>query len=169
MSSAVRRLTHLTLLNFTRRPLTSGQLFTGIMPQTRAQTSTIISRTLASSGKYVVEHDEKNHKFVIKLDPDNSAFIDYEELNNKEVLLYHTEVPELYGGKGIGQILADVSCCDSAVAYFDPLLTNPFSCFSFRRHLATLTSPVRKWSSLVLTCKSWRKPVSPSKFLTLLR
>lgn len=85
------------------------------MPQTRAQTSTIIRRTLtAGQGEYVVEHDVKNHKFVIKLDPDNSAFIDYEQLNNSEVLLYHTEVPELYGGKGIGQVLAD-----AAFAHFE--------------------------------------------------
>ena len=38
---------------------------------------------------------------------DNSAFIDYEQLNNNEVLLYHTEVPKIYGGKGIGQLLAN--------------------------------------------------------------
>ena len=104
------------------------------MPQTRSQMVTIIARAL-SSNQYVVEHDCKNHKFVIKLDPgtkesfqmapicnvwllltDNNAFIDYEELNNNEVLLYHTEVPATYGGKGIGKILAEV-CWQQFVVY----------------------------------------------------
>jgi len=76
------------------------------MPQTRAQTASIIARGF-SAGEYVVEHDPKKHKFLIKLDSDNNAFIDYEQLNNNEVLLYHTEVPKSYGGKGIGKILAE--------------------------------------------------------------
>ena len=33
--------------------------------------------------------------------------MDYERIGEKEVLLYHTDVPKKYGGKGIGNILAN--------------------------------------------------------------
>ncbi|KAI2798812.1 Protein natd1 [Blomia tropicalis] len=78
--------------------------------KTRSQIANIVVRGLStnsSSEQFIVKHDSKNNKFMIQLDPDNSAFIDYEQLNNNEVLLYHTEVPKIYGGKGIGQLLAN--------------------------------------------------------------
>lgn len=123
------------------------------MPQTRAQTSTIIRRTLtAGQGEYVVEHDVKNHKFVIKLDPDNSAFIDYEQLNNSEVLLYHTEVPELYGGKGIGQVLADVS-----VVLKQKKVLSLFTFSLFSSHQAAFAHFERAGQKMVITCTYLQK------------
>ena len=58
-----------------------------------------------------VEHDEKQHRFVIHL-PTGDARLDYERPDANTINLRHTEVPETERGQGAAAELAQ-----AAVAY----------------------------------------------------
>ena len=98
------------------------------MPQTRSQTFDIV-RTLSQTPEYKLQHDEAKKRLCLQLDEskriwlnkfhdfnllffsvfvcsEEQAFVDYKRISKDEVLLYHTSVPSIYGGKGIGNILA---------------------------------------------------------------
>lgn len=55
-----------------------------------------------------VEHDPKKEMFFIKLGT-STAFISYTTCADENVIqMDHTEVPEMYNGKGFGKLLAKV-------------------------------------------------------------
>lgn len=55
---------------------------------------------------FTVDHDTKRKEFFIKMGSDR-AFIQYNKVG--EVMhLEHTEVPEIFSGRGVGKILAKV-------------------------------------------------------------
>lgn len=53
-----------------------------------------------------VQHDPQNSSFFVALG-DHKAFIEYELVGNV-MKLNHTVVPEVFGGKGVGKVLAEV-------------------------------------------------------------
>jgi predicted GNAT family acetyltransferase len=53
-----------------------------------------------------VRHDKKAKQFVLDLGDNQIARIEYRQLGNGRLELYHTEVPESLRGKGIGKALA---------------------------------------------------------------
>ncbi|KAG4080184.1 hypothetical protein HA402_008255 [Bradysia odoriphaga] len=52
-----------------------------------------------------VQHDAKNSNFYVTLG-DHKAFIEYSLVGNV-MQLNHTVVPEIFGGKGVGKVLAE--------------------------------------------------------------
>lgn len=53
-----------------------------------------------------VQHDPKNSHFYVTLG-DHKAFVEY-SLAGNVMKLNHTVVPEIFGGKGVGKVLAEV-------------------------------------------------------------
>ncbi|KAJ6639968.1 Protein NATD1 [Pseudolycoriella hygida] len=52
-----------------------------------------------------VQHDQKNSNFYVTLG-DHKAFIEY-SLAGNVMKLNHTVVPEIFGGRGVGKVLAE--------------------------------------------------------------
>lgn len=55
-----------------------------------------------------VQHDPKNLNFYVTLG-EHKAFVEY-SLAGNVMKLNHTVVPEIFGGKGVGKVLAEVCC-----------------------------------------------------------
>lgn len=73
-----------------------------------SKTMTLRSQTAhLSTNKLFVEHDKKHSEFFIKINSDR-AMIQY-EINGNTINLKETEVPNVFQGKGVGKILAEVS------------------------------------------------------------
>lgn len=53
-----------------------------------------------------IQHDVENMIFFMKLGT-SKAFLSYTKCDNI-IQMEHTEVPEMYGGKGLGKLLAKV-------------------------------------------------------------
>lgn len=53
-----------------------------------------------------VQHDLENEQFFIELDASN-AFLSYTKCDNV-IQMDHTEVPQVYSGRGLGKVLAKV-------------------------------------------------------------
>lgn len=65
-----------------------------------------------SGKKYEVVHQPARSRFLIELENSGKsyeAFIDYEHLEPNTIDLYHTEVPVVFRGQGIAQILAEAA------------------------------------------------------------
>nr|CAD7403138.1 unnamed protein product [Timema poppensis] len=59
-----------------------------------------------SSENFPVHHDKSASQFYVKIGKDK-ATIQYEKLNST-LDLQHTDVPEVFQGKGLGKILAKI-------------------------------------------------------------
>lgn len=55
-----------------------------------------------------IQHDLDNRIFFIKLDGTSKAYLSYTKCDSI-IQMEHTEVPKLYGGKGLGKLLAQVT------------------------------------------------------------
>lgn len=64
------------------------------------------SRSAEQSANPLVEHDADNKQFVIKIGNDK-AYLLYRRVDNV-IHMDHTEVPDVFQGKGVGKILAKV-------------------------------------------------------------
>lgn len=53
-----------------------------------------------------VHHDSENKQFFIEMNESN-AFLSYTKCGNV-IQMDHTEVPQVYGGRGLGKVLAKV-------------------------------------------------------------
>lgn len=59
-----------------------------------------------------VDHNELDNEFIVRLNS-HSAVLEYERDGNI-MKINHTEVPEIFGGKGVGSKLAKVSMTNDA-------------------------------------------------------
>lgn len=60
-----------------------------------------------STDKLFVEHDKKQSEFVIKINSDRATIL--YQLDGNTINLKETEVPNVFQGKGVGKVLAEVS------------------------------------------------------------
>lgn len=58
-----------------------------------------------------IQHDPSNEMFFMKLGT-SMAFISYKKFTKENIIqMDHTEVPEMFKGKGFGKLLAKVCVC----------------------------------------------------------
>lgn len=80
--------------------LSNKILQTGSTMLTRSQKLSVVESVLN------VDHNERDNKFIVRLNS-YSAVLEYEKDGNI-MKINHTEVPEIFGGKGVGSKLAKV-------------------------------------------------------------
>lgn len=84
-----------------------------------------------------VQHDPVNEMFFIKLGT-SKAFISYTKCANV-IQMDHTEVPEIYNGKGFGKLLAKVCvfvvCCMKRNEKYQNHQSSSFCCCFFHLFL----------------------------------
>ncbi|XP_072020131.1 protein NATD1-like [Amphiura filiformis] len=70
---------------------------------------------MASKG-FTVQHDETSKEFVIQLDSSTKAYLQYENIEDGAVDLYHTFTPTSHRGQGIARDLAKAALDHFATA-----------------------------------------------------
>lgn len=87
-----------------RAALSHARVKSRTMPLTRSRAAELATSAINLN----VEHDPKQKLFFIKCNNDK-AFIQYTKNANDNVInLDHTVVPDAFGGRGVGKILAKV-------------------------------------------------------------
>lgn len=80
--------------------------FSKLIAPTKMYTKSQVQQFTSGISTESVQHDRKNSHFYVTLG-DHKAFVEYNLVGNV-MKLNHTVVPEIFGGKGVGKILAEV-------------------------------------------------------------
>jgi len=83
--------------------------------------------------KLVVKNNTQRKRFEVELGEYNKAYIDYRKVGDKYTLV-HTEVPQQYAGKGIGDRLARGSLALIEAEGATITVTCPFLTKWLKRH-----------------------------------
>lgn len=70
---------------------------------------TRLAKANLCSSALTVQHDPKNSEFAVRLH-DSKAFVSYTfDQKNRRISIDHTEVPQIFQGKGVGKKLVEAA------------------------------------------------------------